>query len=552
MAKATTQKAFEKEFSKLIEDIQRQATPFLNDSTTKKEARKKRGLADPFFFAATYFPHYIQLAPGFQDVWKTPGEEIDWVKAGFGECHKDFFRVAQLKNRFELLFAFRESAKDTLIAKIETIRKIVFQECWYHTHTAFTVDHATSKIIPLKLEFEHNERLISDFGEMVGSTKWEEDEFITKNGVKVKAFGRDMTMRGAENFGHRPDWIIINDIFDPTKQSNPAVIAKYVESIKQDVLKSANSPRWGAVLLGNYVSKQSVEHELAITAEKHGYGLNIFRAMVLNTKKTQQDRDIAHELRLAKLPDIEKSAWEFRHPSIRLAKERAADQETFDAEMMMRPKDKKNAKYRDSDFKYYDPSELRGKKLITYTFIDPSAKSANDYKAQITLGIPSNGDLMQIYCLNAWIRQDSIDQMLEMAWTDFAQWQMKIIGVEMIGFANLLEREYLRLMKKKGIPLPLHKIESVINKDAKIESLVPVIRSGQIRFDPNQGDQALLIRQFKGFPDKTPVKVGGIGDDGPDALYECYKLIQEFPSGTSMDDYTSGQKRDSNFGSGAW
>jgi predicted phage terminase large subunit-like protein len=552
MAKVTSQKNFEKEFSRLIEDIQRQATPFLNDSVTKKEARKKRSASDPFFFASTYFPHYIQLADGYKDLWKDPDAKIDWTKAGFADCHLEFFKISRLNNRLELLYAFRESAKDTLVAKIETIRKIVLKEIWFHTHTAFSADHATSKIIPIKLEFEHNERLISDFGELVGSTKWEESEFITKTGVKVQAFGRDETMRGSENFGHRPDWIIINDVFDPTKQTNPSVIQKYVASIKQDVLKSANSPRWGAILLGNYVSKQSVEHELAIEAEKLGYGLNIFRAMVLNPKKTEEERELAHQLRLNKLPDVEKSAWEFRHPTLRLAKERKADPDTFDAEMMMRPKDKKNAKFKDDDFHTYTRKDLNGRKLVAYTFIDPSAKKASDYKAQITLGVTLDKQIMEIFVLGAWIRQDSIDAMLDMAWTDFAAWKMKIVGVEMIGFASLLEREYLRMMASKGIPLPIHKVESVINKDAKIESLVPVLRSGLIKFDPSQGDQALLIRQFKGFPDKTPVKAGGIGDDGPDALYECWKLIQQFPAGTSMNDYRSGQKRETNFREGAF
>ncbi|MBI2427520.1 MAG: hypothetical protein HYV29_01735 [Ignavibacteriales bacterium] len=529
MAKATSQKIFEKEFARLIEDIQKQATPFINDSTSKKEARKKRSAADPFFFASTYFPHYIMLADGFKEVWKDPAANIDWVKAGFAECHSDFFDIAQLKNKFELLFAFRESAKDTLIAKVETIRKIVSKEIWYHTHTAFTEEHATSKIIPIKLEFEHNERLISDYGNLVGSTKWEENEFITNTGVKVKAFGRDMTMRGTENFGHRPDWLLINDVFDPTKQNT----------------------RWGAMLLGNYVSKQSVEHELAVNAAKLGYGLHIFRALVVNPKKTEEEREIAHECKMNKLPDLEKSAWEFRHPTIRLLKERAADPDTFEAEMMMRPKDKKNAKFRDDDFHYYSPVQYMKKvEIIHWSFGDPSVKIASDYKALITLGVPKQ-PMFKILCVHAWIRQASIDEMLDESFRMQSLYKNKIFGLEGIGFAMLLERDYRRMMVTHG-PIPLHMVEKVENKDAKIESLVPVVRSGLLEFDASEGDQQLLIRQFKNFPDKTPVKRGGLGDDGPDALYECYRLIQQFPLGSSAVEYKSGQKRQARFKKGAF
>lgn len=548
-----SQKQFEKDFTRLIEDIRKQATPFINDSTEKKLARKKRALADPFFFAATYFPHYIILKDGFEkECWKNPETKIDWVKMGFSEVHADFFALTTLKNKFEMLFAFRESSKDTLLAKIDVLKKIVSKEIWYSPHLAFSEDHAVGKIIPLKLELEHNERIISDFGNLVGTIKWEENEFITNNGVKVKAFGRDMVMRGQENFGHRPDWIILNDIFDPTKQSNPSVIQKYVESIRQDVLKSANAPRWGAILLANYVSKQSIEHELMTGENTSHFGKNIFRALVSNPKRTKEEQEIARECKSHHFTDQFKSAWEFRHPTLRLLQEQKDDPETFDAEMMMRPKDKKNAKFRDNDFKYYSRQELNGRELVHYTFIDPSAKIASDYKALITIAVPKIGDVFEMFIVNAWIRQASIDEMLEETYRDFVDHKTKIIGVEMIGFASLLEREYLRLMKQKGIPLPIYKVEKVDNKDARIESLVPNIRSGVLKFDPSQGDQTLLIRQFKGFPDKTQVSRGGIGDDGPDATALCVRLINEFPAGSQAVEYKSGAKREARFKKGAY
>ena len=72
------QKQFEQQFEQLVKSIRQEATPFLNDSTEKKIARKKRALADPFAFAAFYFPHYIQLRDGFEkDCWKNPDAKID-------------------------------------------------------------------------------------------------------------------------------------------------------------------------------------------------------------------------------------------------------------------------------------------------------------------------------------------------------------------------------------------------------------------------------------------------------------------------------------------
>ncbi|MDP1675702.1 MAG: hypothetical protein Q8L88_02460 [Bacteroidota bacterium] len=566
MAKLTTQKSLEREFARLIEDIQRQATPFINDSTAKKETRKKRGLADPFFFAATYFPHYITLKDGFNDVWKTPEKDFNWIGAGFAECHPTFFKISELRNRLELLYSFRESAKDTLVAKIETIRKIVNKQIWYHAHVAFSDDHATSKIIPLKLEFEHNERLISDFGKLQGSSKWEESDFVTNTGIKVKAFGRDMTMRGTDNNGHRPDWFILNDIFDSTKQSNPSIILKYVESIKKDVLKSANSPRWGGVHLGNYISKQSVEHEMYLEAQRmaeiaqkrgldpeiFGWGVNIFPVLVPNPKKTEAEREIASQCRIHKFSDFERSIWESRHPTIRELTERLADPDTFDAEMMMRPQDKKNAIFKDDDFKYYAIQILRRVEIVHYTFGDPSVKIASDYKALITLGVPKQ-DYFESLVIDAWIRQASIEDMLEETFRHNREYKPKVIGVEGIGFAMLLENLYRRLMMKYG-PIPLLMVEKVQNKVAKIQGDHPDIKSGRVKFvlGLSQGDQNLLVRQYKAFPDPTQVSKGGIGDDGPDALSECKKLIQLYPPNSLPVGYTSGQKRETRFKEGAF
>jgi len=150
--------------------------------------------------------------------------------------------------------------------------------------------------------------------------------------------------------------------------------------------------------------------------------------------------------------------------------------------------------------------------------------------------------------------------LLEETYSDFNKRRTKIIGVEMIGFASLLKREYERLMKKKGKPLPIYPIEKFggenglpvnRNKEARIEGLVPYVRSGMIKFNSQQGDQGLLIRQLKAFPDRTQVSRGGMGDDGPDALSLCLGLIQEFPHGMEIG-YQTVTKRKAAFEKGAY
>jgi hypothetical protein len=230
---------------------------------------------------------------------------------------------------------------------------------------------------------------------------------------------------------------------------------------------------------------------------------------------------------------------------LNLIKERNADPDTFEAERMMRPRDKKDAKFKDGDFHFYQLSILKRVGLVCYTWIDPSVKITADYKAIITLGVPQQ-DLFECVVVNAWIRQASVDEMLEETFRDFKENKAKIVGYEGVAAQAFLEREYFRLMKKYG-PLPFYMPGHVESKDSDIENLIPIIRRGTMKFDVSQGNQALLIRQFKGYPDRTQVSRGGIGDDGIDAAGKCFKLIQIFPPGAQTVGYRSGQKREARF-----
>ncbi len=136
--------------------------------------------------------------------------------------------------KFSIVAGFRESAKSTLLGKIDPIYKIVFEDRWFIPFVARTEDKAESKVVPLKIEFENNRRLISDFGELQGSVEWEFGAFITKTGRKVKGYGRDQVLTGEENSGHRPDHIIFDDVSANNAPDSPMLVQKYVDIIKGD------------------------------------------------------------------------------------------------------------------------------------------------------------------------------------------------------------------------------------------------------------------------------------------------------------------------------
>jgi hypothetical protein len=547
---ALTQREFERLYGDLVRRIQQQATPFPHDTTEKKLARIARARGDKFFFAATYFPHYIELKEEYRNCWKDPAAQYDWVAAGFSSDHQRFFAIADELMRFNIIAGYRESAKDTLLGKIDVIHKIIFERRWFIPIICETYAKAESKVVPIKLELEQNARLRSDFGNLVGTIEWETGSFITKNGRKVSAFGREQSLRGQDNFGHRPDHIILNDIDDPTKPDSPAVVLKFIDSVKQDVLKSVNSPLWSALLLCNWTVKGNIVDELLTGKNTSHYGKHIFRALVPNRLETPEEREIAKQCARSGFVSTLKSAWEWRHPTVRLLRERQDDPDVFDAEMMMMPRNRKDQRFKDHYFRFHTKEELSRRSYVCYTGVDPTSTQTGDAKAIVTIGVGQKEDgTLHIPVMRADIQQESIDWMLETSWRHYELFRSRVIAVEENSYKDFVKREYLRLMGKKKRPLPFRPIQHTASKTERIDTLVYLVREGIMTFDLDDPDQALLIRQLKAHPNPGTLSSGGLGDDGPDALATAKQVADE---GAGEIYYESIEKREMTFEAGTW
>jgi predicted phage terminase large subunit-like protein len=548
---ALTQREFEREYGELIGRIQKKATAFPHDSTERKLARKKRAEADKFFFAATYFPHYIQLRDEDREPWHDPSARVDWVRAGFAICHEEFFKAADLLQTFTILAAFRESAKDTLLGKIDVLHKMLFGTRWFIPVVAKTEEKAETKCVPVKLELETNLRLRNDFGDETGSVEWEFGSFITRSGRKMKGYGREQSLRGEENFGHRPDHIILNDVSDPTKPDSPGLVQKFTDSVKEDILMSVNSPRWSAIFLCNYTIKGDVIDALMTGKHTSHYNKKIFRALVPNELATRDDRAIARACREAGYPTELKSAWEFRHPTLALLKERSNDPETFATERMMQPRSRKDQKFKDNYFRFHTRDEITPAAYVFYTYVDPSAKDAADYKAVITVGMGFRGEMPHIPIVRASIQQQSVDEMLRETYRQRQAFRSKLVGVETNGFQILLKKEYMRLQKQYGL-LPFQEVEHTgESKESRVERIVPFVKEGIVTFDLEDPDQLILVDQLKAFPNAGEVAKGGLGDDGPDALAGAVELVEIYQHAGEVR-YESVQRRLSSFRAGAF
>lgn len=79
---------------------------------------------------------------------------------------------------------------------------------------AITVNNA------IKTEIENNEELREIYGNQVG-TKWNEMQFELANGVVFTAIGAGQSIRGLNYKNKRPDYIMVDDLYDEEDINNP-------------------------------------------------------------------------------------------------------------------------------------------------------------------------------------------------------------------------------------------------------------------------------------------------------------------------------------------
>lgn len=216
-----------------------------------------------FWFGFHYFPHYF--------THQTPEFHYEMTKGlQFSDPTVNFF----------LLEAFKDSAK-TSWARIELVRRICFKLIHFGIYACHDHGKAKSNLFDVAIELQTNEKILNDFGQLFYEPTLEEtgvkkskkksiDEFITANGIKIKAYSTAMSTRGELHINFRPDFYILDDFEnDKTKRSVPRT-----EEVKTfiDELLTGVSAYALIIFLANKISnKGSVNYLEQKAAQKKNF-----------------------------------------------------------------------------------------------------------------------------------------------------------------------------------------------------------------------------------------------------------------------------------------
>lgn len=463
-------KEFEAHLAETLQLCREQAQPFEDRTPQARAARIARARADLLAFCETYLPHY------FFERW------APW--------HADLAAASLVREKPVVVGAMAGAGKSSLVTIARTLHAVLFGTDPFVVVGSMTEDLASQFTALIKMELDQNARILQDFGELKGTWRWEDKDFATRTGVRVKARGMGQPFRGLRWRQHRPTLVILDDVEDEELVLSQRRVQKALTWLLATVLPRMTAQRWGLVLVGNVISRTGIVGTLLFNPEHGGFLRKIYPA--------EDGRG--------------RATWPERYPKRVLAKLKSLlGFARYSREYLCAPIDDAHL-FQPENTQFY-PKSLVPRLQDVIVYIDPSAVESRkgDYKAIVGVGLMP-GDAREHVCA-VWIRHASVDAMIAAAYRVWEQVHPKYFVLEANGFQRLLKRDFDEAARARGFSLPIKLVTKREPKAIRIERNVPLHDNGDIVFCREVGDTPLLLEQLYEWEPMGPAK-----DDGPDAL----------------------------------
>ncbi|MBK1613336.1 hypothetical protein CKO44_07615 [Rubrivivax gelatinosus] len=477
-------------------------------SSTARDTRRTKAQGSYEFFAKTYFPHYVKSEPSLFHAWffkevpalidKREGQLID-VSAPRGEAK------STLGTQLLVLWC------------IVTGRKRFIPIVMDSTHQALTMLEA------VKVELESNPRLSMDFPDQVGAGRvWQAGVIVTRNNVKVQAFGSGKRMRGLRHGPFRPDLVLLDDIENDENVRSKEQRDKLEAWLKKVVIPLG--PPDGSM---DIVYLNTVLHFDSVANRVHKMPRWVrvkFKAIVrwpdrmdlwqkweeVYVNDGEDVADAFYEQNRAQMDLGAIVSWPTMRPLLKLMKIRADDHHAFDCEYQNDPANDESAPFQNMVF-WVQPC----RDWIFLGAHDPSLGKNNrgrDPAATLVGGLDREHGILDVVEARVARRLPDlqIDHIIEFQ----REYACLVWGIESVQFQEFFRTELVKRSAKAGIPVPAVALTPHADKALRIESLSPHVNNGLIRF--NQA-HTVLNTQLRHWPEADH-------DDGPDALHMLWML----------------------------
>lgn len=494
--------------------------------------RRQRSRSDFRFFAETYFPHYVQ--GGIE-----PSEFQRWA-------YETVPVWANTPGRNQGVAAPRGEGKSTLLTQIGCLYLIVHGLAHSIPMIMGSTEQAEEMLEVVKAELEVNPRLRMDFPEACGRGRtWRVGLIITLNNVKIKAYGALKRIRGARHGPWRPDFIFLDDMENDENVRSKEQRDKLEKWVKTAVLNlgppngSLRVMYLGTMLHYDCVLKRLLALPLWKSHAK------VFSSIIRWPDRMDlwdqweeilrvDGEEAACAFYLLHQAEMDLGAavsWPKVRPLYKLMLKRADDHKAFDTEQQNDPTAGEDCPFsgclqywvhpqRDwAFFGAHDPSMGKHAKRG-----DPAATLVGGYDR-------IHGKLSVVAALiRRRVPDKQIDDIIDLQ----AEWNCLLWGIESVAFQEFFRTELVKRSAERNAHVPARPIDTISDKDMRIERLQPHCANGLILFNRNQ---RTLIEQLEHWPEAAH-------DDGPDALEMLWQIARRGIRGGAKS-VRAGKRRES-------
>lgn len=527
----------------------------------EKGLRKQLAAIDLEYFGRAYLGHYfVRESPKFHgeldQIWS------EGVLKGLNP-YKDAKEIDKLKGCRRAIEAPRGHAKSTTFTFKDTIHAALYQYKHYVIILSDSSDQADGFLGDIKTELEDNVLIKEDFGNMEGKV-WKSNVILLKNGTKIESIGSGKKIRGRRHKQWRPDLIVLDDVENDENVNTPDQRKKlaswYYKAVSKagdtytDIVYIGTLLHYDSLLakVANNPEYKTVKYQGVISFASNHELWDAWEVIYTNLANENRQED-ARNFFEANKEDMLKGTevlWEAKLSYYDLMIVKVSEGEaSFNSEIQNDPVDPDTCVFNEEWFSWYEPS-LIDFSLPQYVFFganDPSLgkNKKSDTSAIITLA--KDIKTGYLYVLFASIEKRKPDVIIEdaIATSKRLKTEYKKGFVEFGVETNQFQYFFKDIMSQRSAEaseyLPITEIQSVGNKDARIQSLQPFIKNGFIKFNR---EHKTLIKQLTEYP-------MGKNDDAPDCLQMVTKLAINSKAAYKIE-YQTVQSRNLRFHDGAY
>lgn len=450
------------------------------------------------------------------------------------------------KNAKIAVAAPRSHSKSSYLTKNFPLHQVVYRLRKYIIVISETPSVSGPNLEWLATQLKHNSKLRADFGPLLSEKQqenvrdnsaefiaWEMRDGSKRQLTKVEAASTGQALRGRNWNGTRPDLIVCDDLEDAkTNAATPEQRTKLRDWFSSVVmpLGDPKGEKTALVYMGTTVHFDSLL--IQILYRRSDFVTRVFRALI--EQPTRGDlweacREIyqAHENPKRKaeaeayyaehFDEMNEGArvlWPDFQPLWKLQTWKWDNgSRAFNTEYQNNPLDEESMIFNPATFTYWDENnakrDFRHSEYIISMGIDfAMGKQKGDYSAVVTTA--KHRETGVYYVIDAWGDRVHPDKFLEIVVGKVIEYTPDVIGVESQMAQEWFADQLRAYLDARGFPgrARVKKIYQRSRKEIRIESLLPDIESGKIRFSKAH---TLLLEQYERYGQ-------GANDDLPDAM----------------------------------